>query len=245
MKKKIRLGVNIDHIATLRNARNENFPDLLKVACLLKKIKVDSITVHLREDRRHIIDLDVFNLKKENLLPLNLEMAATKEMKEICLKVQPYSCCIVPERREELTTEGGLDVKNQKRYLNQFLPQIIKSDIKLSLFIDPEIDQIKAAHDLGVNAVEIHTGKYSRFYKKKNYSSELKRIKKAAEYCLKIGIDCHAGHGLNFKNVSNISSIKNVVELNVGHFLISQSIFDSLEVTVKKFMKIINHPSIS
>jgi pyridoxine 5-phosphate synthase len=171
-------------------------------------------------------------------------MAATKEMKEICLKVKPHACCIVPERREELTTEGGLDVKNQIKYLNQFLPEIIESDTKSTLFIDPDLDQVKAAYDLGVSAVEIHTGRYSRSCMKEGYFTELDRIEKAAEYCLEIGMDCHAGHGLDFKNVSKISSIENIIELNVGHFLISQSIFDGLEVTVKKFMKIINHPSI-
>ncbi len=244
MKKKIRLGVNIDHVATLRNARNENFPDLNEVAHLLKKINVDLITVHLREDRRHILDKDVEDLKKNNFLPLNLEMAATNEMKNICLKIQPYACCIVPERREELTTEGGLDVKNQKNYLGDFIPEIVANGTKLSLFVDPELDQIHSAHELGVKVVEIHTGKYSRCYKKSNHTVELNRIKNAANYCMKLGIDCHAGHGLNYENVREISLISNIVELNVGHFLISQSLFSGLEKTVKNFMKIINDPSI-
>ena len=153
MKKKIRLGVNIDHVATLRNARNENFPDLIKVVDLLNKNNVDLITVHLREDRRHIKDCDVEKLRKKNLLPLNLEMAATEEMKKICLKTQPYSCCIVPERREELTTEGGLDVKNQLNYLGEFVQDFKNTEIKLALFIDPEIDQIEAASRIVVNVV--------------------------------------------------------------------------------------------
>jgi len=241
MKEKIKLGINIDHVATLRNARDEDFPNIIRVSKKLREIKVDSITVHLREDRRHIRDQDVMDLKSTNLLPLNLEMAATNEMKKICLKTFPFACCIVPERREELTTEGGLDVKNQKHYLSSFLPEIIESGIRTSLFIDPDLNQIKAAKELGVYAVELHTGKYSRLFKHKNFDDELKKIVDAATFCSEIGLECHAGHGLDFKNVSNISSIPEVVELNVGHFLISQSLFDGLESTIKNFMKIIGH----
>ncbi len=244
MKKKIRLGVNIDHVATLRNARNEDFPNLLKVASILKDSHVDLITVHLREDRRHIRDKDVEELKNKNYLPLNLEMAATDEMKNICFKTNPFSCCIVPERREELTTEGGLDVKNQLDYLGEFVSDFKDKDIKLSFFVDPEIEQIDAAAKLGVKVVEIHTGKFSLNYNKKNHQSEFNRIERAAEHCLKVGIDCHAGHGLNFDNAGEISSIPNIVELNVGHFLISNALLDGLNITIKKFMKIINHPSI-
>ncbi len=244
MKKEIRLGVNIDHVATLRNARNEDFPNLLEVVKLLEKINVDLITVHLREDRRHIKDVDVEVIKENNILPLNLEMAATQEMKNICLKTKPYSCCIVPERREELTTEGGLNVKDQKVYLSDFVPEILSAGIKLSLFVDPDLDQIESAASLGVKVVEIHTGKYSRCFGKKDHLNELKRIQDAAFLCKKLGIDCHAGHGLNFENVKEISEIENVIELNVGHFLISHSIFNGLEQTVKNFMKIINHASI-
>jgi len=244
MKKKIRLGINIDHVATLRNARNENFPDLVQIIRILKKVKVDSVTVHLREDRRHIKDRDVFKIKEINLLPLNLEMAPTEEMKKNCLKVKPFACCIVPERREELTTEGGLDVKNQKDYLNGFLPEIIKSGTRTSLFIDPEKNQIDAAKELNVNAVELHTGKYSKLFKNKAFSKELEKISDAAKYCHEIGLECHAGHGLDFYNVKNISDINEILELNVGHFLISNSIIDGLEKTIHKFMDIIKHPSI-
>ena len=244
MKKKIRLGVNIDHVATLRNARNEDFPNLLAVARILKDCSVDLLTVHLREDRRHIRDKDVEDLKNNDVLPLNLEMAATNEMKDICFKTNPFSCCIVPERREELTTEGGLDVKNQLDYLGEFVSGFKDKDIKLSFFIDPDIEQIDAVAKLGVKVIEIHTGQFSINFKKKNHHLELNRIKQAAEHCLKIGIDCHAGHGLNFDNVREISNIPNIVELNVGHFLISNAILDGLDITIKKFMKIINHPSI-
>ncbi len=243
MKKKIKLGVNIDHIATLRNARNENFPDIKTVAEILHKTKVDSITVHLREDRRHIRDEDVEVLSKLNLLPLNLEMAATNEMKKICLKTSPYACCIVPERREELTTEGGLDVKNQMIYLRNYLPELINSGVKVSLFVDPDISQIKASKDLGVYSVELHTGKYANLFRENNSDKELSKIKKAASFCSELGLKCHAGHGLNFENVKNISKIEQIVELNVGHFIISNSIYMGLAETIKKFMKIINHPN--
>ena len=244
MQKEIRLGVNIDHVATLRNARNEDFPNLLEVVKLLEKINVDLITVHLREDRRHIKDIDVEVIKESNILPLNLEMAADAGNENICLKTKPFSCCLVPEKREELTTEGGLNVKDQKIYLSDFVPEIQSAGIKLSLFVDPDLDQIESAASLGIKVVEIHTGKYSSCFGKKNHSYELKRIQEAASLCKKLGIDCHAGHGLNFENAKEISEIENVIELNVGHFLISHSIFDGLEQTVKNFMKIINHTSI-
>ena len=240
MKKKIRLGVNIDHVATLRNARNENFPNLSDVAILLTKCEVDLITVHLREDRRHILDKDVFDLKRKNFLPLNLEMASTAEMREICMKVSPEFCCIVPEKREELTTEGGLNVRKQVKYLKEYIENIKHNGTKVSLFIDPDIDQIDAAIEVGADAVELHTGKYSLLFEKGSYKNELKRIQESAEYCAKNKIVCNAGHGLNFKNVSNISQIENISELNVGHFIVAQSLFNGLKETISKFREIIN-----
>ena len=240
MKKKIRLGVNIDHVATLRNARNENFPNLSDVATLLTKCEVDLITVHLREDRRHILDKDVFDLKRNNFLPLNLEMASTPEMKGICIKVSPEFCCIVPEKREELTTEGGLNVRKQVKYLKEYVENIKHNGTKVSLFIDPDIDQIDAAIEVGADAVELHTGKYSLLFEKGSYKNELKRIQESAEYCAKNKIVCNAGHGLNFKNVSNISQIENISELNVGHFIVAQSLFNGLKETISKFREIIN-----
>ena len=240
MKKKIRLGVNIDHVATLRNARNENFPNLSDVAILLTKCEVDLITVHLREDRRHILDKDVFDLKRKNFLPLNLEMASTHEMREICIKVSPEFCCIVPEKREELTTEGGLNVRKQVKYLKEYVENIKYNGTKVSLFIDPDIDQIDAAIEVGADAVELHTGKYSLLFEKGSYKNELERIQESAEYCAKNKIVCNAGHGLNFKNVSNISKIENISELNVGHFIVAQSLFDGLKETISKFREIIN-----
>ncbi len=240
MKKKIRLGVNIDHVATLRNARNENFPNLSDVAILLTKCEVDLITVHLREDRRHILDEDVFDLKRKNFLPLNLEMASTPEMRDICIKVSPEFCCIVPEKREELTTEGGLNVRKQVKYLKEYVENIKHNGTKVSLFIDPDIDQIDAAIEVGADAVELHTGKYSLLFEKGSYKNELKRIQESAEYCAKNKIVCNAGHGLNFKNVSNISQIENISELNVGHFIVAQSLFNGLKETISKFREIIN-----
>lgn len=241
MEKKIKLGVNIDHVATLRNARTDNFPDLISVANILADVKADSITVHLREDRRHIKDKDVYDLRKHNKLPLNLEMAATKEMKSICLQTLPSACCIVPERREELTTEGGLDVKNQMNYLSNYLPELVESGIKVSLFVDPDYDQIKAAKKLGVYSVELHTGKYANLYKTNDYKKELGKIKDSAKLCNDLGLKCHAGHGLNFENVKKIAEIDQVVELNVGHFIVGHSVFVGLEKTIKDFMIIINH----
>ena len=240
MTKKIRLGVNIDHVATLRNARNENFPNLSDVALLLTKCEVDLITVHLREDRRHILDKDVFDLKINNFLPLNLEMASTPEMREICIKVSPEFCCIVPEKREELTTEGGLNVRKQVKYLKEYIDNIKHNGTKVSLFIDPEIDQIDAAIEVGADAVELHTGKYSLLFEKGSYKNELERIQESAVYCAKNKIVCNAGHGLNFKNVSNISKIENISELNVGHFIVAQSLFNGLKETISKFREIIN-----
>ena len=243
-RNKIRLGINIDHIATIKTNRKTSYPSLIEAVKIAEDSGADLITVHLREDRRHIRDKDVEELKNKNFLPLNLEMAATDEMKNICFKTNPFSCCIVPERREELTTEGGLDVKNQLDYLGEFVSEFKDKNIKLSFFVDPDIEQIDAVAKLGVKVIEIHTGKFSINFNKTNHQSELNRIKRAAEHCLKVGIDCHAGHGLNFENAMEISSIPNIVELNVGHFLISNAILDGLDVTIKKFMKIINHPSI-
>ena len=159
------------------------------------------------------------------------------------MKTLPFACCIVPERREELTTEGGLDVKNQMIYLSEYLPDIIKSGIKVSLFVDPDIDQIQAAKDLGVYSVELHTGKYANLFREKKFYDELDKIKKAAAFCSELGLKCHAGHGLNFENVKNISKIHQIVELNVGHFIISNSIYVGLEQTVQMFMNIIDHPT--
>ncbi len=239
--KKTRLGVNIDHVATLRNARNGSYPDILKIAKLLKKININSITVHLREDRRHIRDEDLFNLREKNYLPLNLEMAATEEMKSICLKVSPFACCIVPEKRQELTTEGGLDVIKNSKKLQRLIDSLRKKKIRVSLFVDPCENQITESKNIGANAIEIHTGRYADIFDSKgDFKVELNKIKLAAKLAVQLGLECHAGHGLNYHNVINIKNISEIEELNIGHFIISQSIFEGIGITVKKFKKILS-----
>lgn len=239
-KQKIRLGVNIDHIATLRNAREGVFPDLKQAAIILKENNVDSITIHLREDRRHIKDNDLYELMELNILPINLEMAATDEMVEICLNSKPYACCFVPEKRMELTTEGGLNIFKKKTFLRNKIINLKKKKIRVSLFVDPDFKQIKAAKEVGADAIEIHTGKYSDLFLQNNFGYELDRIIKSAQYARKIGIQCHAGHGLTYQNIINLTKIKEIEEFNIGHFIIGQSIFEGLGNSVKKFIKLIN-----
>ena len=235
----VRLGVNIDHIATLRNARGEGEPKLNDVALILQKCGVNSITIHLREDRRHIKDNDLRILKKSNFLPLNLEMAATEEMMSICLDTLPYACCIVPEKRQELTTEGGLDVLNNIEKLQKIISPIIEKNVRLSLFVDPDINQIDAARELGVKTIEINTGKYANFFKINKYSKELKKIYNALNYATELGIECHAGHGLNLKNLNNIVALGSFKEFNIGFSIVCESIFFGLENSIKKFQNII------
>ena len=231
----MRLGVNIDHVATLRNARTDKVIDLIKVVKVLKKKFVDSVTIHLREDRRHIKDEDLKILKDYNILPINLEMAATFEMQKICIDTMPFACCIVPERREELTTEGGLNVKNQIRHLEKIINPILDKNIRLSLFVDPDEDQINAVKELGVKVVEIHTGRYAQSFVEDDYENELKKIVDTVEYAYSKGIECHAGHGLDLKNVGQIAKIEKIVELNVGYSIICESIFLGLEKSIEKF----------
>ena len=235
----LRLGVNIDHIATVRNARKGDFPCLIRALKILKSTNVDSVTVHLREDRRHINDNDLKNLKEINLLPINLEMAATKEMQEICVNLKPFACCIVPEKRKELTTEGGLDVKNQIKYLKDILKPILASNIRVSLFVDPDVEQILAAKKLNVNAVEIHTGRYADAFKRNKFLDELEKIKISVNYCKSLGLECHAGHALDLKNVSKIANIQGLKELNIGHYIVSESIYSGLSNTIKKLKETI------
>ena len=241
MKKKIRLGVNIDHFATLRNVRDEKEIKLIDIAKVIKNEKADSITVHLREDRRHIKDSDVTQLINENLLPINLEMAATYEMQKICLDSIPFACCIVPEKREELTTEGGLDVINQKEHLSKIIEPLKKKKIRITLFIEPDLKQIEASKQVGADAIEIHTGSYANNFKSNKFQSNLKKIKEGANYAQKIGLECHAGHGLNIENVSYISEIEQIIELNIGYSIVCDSLIFGLNQSIKKFIKKINH----
>jgi len=237
----MRLGINIDHVATIRNARGSFHPDPIKAAKIAEESGADGITAHLREDRRHISDQDIKDLKESITLPLNLEMAATEEMLEIALDAKPERVCIVPEKRLEVTTEGGLELSNindkKKSFISNIINQCNKSNIDVSLFIDPDIEQIEAAISLGVNIIELHTGEYSN---SPNNIKELNRIKNATIFSVNNNLEVHAGHGLNFENVSEIAKIKDIKELNIGHFLIGESIFMGLESVIKKMRKIID-----
>ena len=235
-----RLGVNIDHVATLRNARGEIHPDPVYSAKFAKKVGADSITIHLREDRRHIKDSDLKILKAKLKIPLNLEIAATQEMKRIALKIKPPYVCIVPERRKEITTEGGLNLNYRKNFLKKLIINLKKNNTRVSLFIEPSTKDINIAKKLNADCVEIHTGKLCNLINKgKNYKKELVRIKKATYLGKKIGLEIHAGHGLTYKSAKILSSVKGIKEFNIGHFLIGESIFDGLDKTIKKFKKII------
>ena len=236
-----RLGVNIDHVATVRNARGELYPSPLKAAQLAKKSGADSITIHLREDRRHIVDRDLIEIKKNLDLPLNLEIAATKEMLNIALKNKPDFICFVPEKREEITTEGGLNLKYNKTFLKLAIKKLKKKGIRVSLFIEPNYNDIKLAKKFyDADCVEIHTGKICNLINKnKNYKKQFKLIKDSAKLAKSIGLEVHAGHGLNFKSAKIISKINEINEFNIGHFLIGESIFIGLKKCIKKFKSVI------
>ena len=238
-KEKLRLGVNIDHVATVRNARGESYPDIVRAAILAEKAGADGITAHLREDRRHITDEDLFRIKKAISVPLNMEMAATKEMLDIALRVKPNATCIVPEKREEVTTEGGLEVAGAKNKLKPFISKLKDKKIRVSLFIEADLKQISAAKDLGADIVELHTGTYCH-HTEKDRAQHLKKIINAAKYANKIGLECHAGHGLTYDNVAPIAAIDEIIELNIGHFLIGESIFLGLDKAIKKMCKIMD-----
>ncbi len=238
MSKHCNLGINIDHVATIRNARGENHPNLLRAAKIVEKAGADLITMHLREDRRHIIDDDLLFIKNNINIPINLEIAPTLEMINIAISLNPYSICLVPEKREELTTEGGLDINSNFKGLSLLSDKISNTDINLACFIDPDIKQINSVKDLGINTIEFHTGQYASS-NEKNRDLYYNKLKQAIEYASNIGIKCHAGHGLNFENVSKIASIQNIQELNIGHFLIGESIFYGLEYVIKKMKELI------
>ena len=239
MNKK-RLGVHIDHVATVRNARGESYPSPVKAALLSEKSGADSITIHLREDRRHINEKDLIEIKKKLKIPLNLEMAATEEMYQIALKRKPSYVCIVPEKRKEITTEGGLNLNYKEKFLRRIISGLQKKGIRVSLFIEPKISDIKKSKlFFNSDCIEIHTGKICNLINnKKNFQSELRKIKKAAFIANEIGLEVHAGHGLNFKSASILSKIDDITEFNIGHFLIGDSIFFGLTETIKKFKRI-------
>lgn len=237
-RNKIRLGVNIDHVATIRNARGGSHPDPVKAAIIAANAGADGITAHLREDRRHITDKDILRLKKMIPLPLNLEMAATDEMLEIALKTKPHAACIVPEKRQEVTTEGGLDVIGGFGHLKPVVQKLKKAGIRVSLFVDPAREQISASKDIGADIVELHTGAYCKESGGKKLRL-LAQIRAAATYTEAVKIECHAGHGLSFDNVSPVASISQIVELNIGHFLIGEAIFMGLAPAIKKMKSLI------
>ena len=235
----IRLGVNIDHIATLRNARGENHPNLISAARFAMQSGADLITIHLREDRRHIKDNDLKILSKLKSIPINLEIAASYKMLKIALKFKPKYVCLVPEKRNEITTEGGLNLKKNKSRLKYIISLLNKNKIRTSLFIDPNLNNVKISKYLDSKCVEFHTGKISRTIKaKKNYKQELKKILKCSSYAQSLGLEVHAGHGMNFKTAKILSSIRNLKEFNIGHFIIGESVFYGLKNIIKKFKKI-------
>jgi pyridoxine 5-phosphate synthase len=233
MNGRLRLGVNIDHVATIRNARGGPHPDPLRAAHAAARAGADGITAHLREDRRHITDADIERLMVEIDLPLNLEMAATDEMLSIALRHRPHAACIVPERREERTTEGGLDAAGQYEHLAYYVDKLGAEGIRVSLFIEPSEDQVTAAVKLSAPVVEFHTGRYAHVDDDQR-AAELKRIADAAALATKNGIEPHAGHGLTFDNVMPIAAIPQLAELNIGHFLIGEAIFTGLEDSVRR-----------
>jgi pyridoxine 5-phosphate synthase len=239
----IRLGINIDHIATLRNARGGRHPDPLRAAALAVASGADNITAHLREDRRHISDDDIARLTATALAPLNLEMAVTPEMLAIARKTRPHGCCLVPERRQELTTEGGLDVTSQSATLTPFVAELRRAGIQVSLFIDPDFGQIAASAKVGADAVELHTGTYCAAASGGDGPAlrrELKRLVDGARAAAKAGLEVHAGHGLDYDNVVAVASIPEIVELNIGHYLVGEALFVGLASSVARMRSVMD-----
>jgi pyridoxine 5-phosphate synthase len=236
----LRLGVNIDHVATLRNARGGVHPDPVKAALLAEQAGADGITAHLREDRRHIREHDLTALMAAISLPLNLEMAATENMCDIALDTRPNAACIVPENREEVTTEGGLDVLGLRGRLTPILAKLKDAGIRISLFIEADDDQIKASADLGADIIELHTGRYCDLPAGMDRDMEFNRIKTAARLSQSLGLECHAGHGLRFDNVAPIAALPEVVELNIGHFLMGEAIMMGLKPAIIEMRRLMD-----
>jgi pyridoxine 5-phosphate synthase len=236
---RLRLGVNIDHVATIRNARGGDHPDPVRAAKVAAEAGADGITAHLREDRRHITDTDIDRLMAEIDLPLNLEMAATEEMLAIALRHRPHAACLVPEKREERTTEGGLDAAGQHDHLADFVDRLGAAGIRASLFIEPSERQVEAAVRLGAPVVEFHTGRYAHA-QGADRSTEIKRIADCAALAVKNGIEPHAGHGLTFDNVVPVAAIPQLAELNIGHFLVGEAIFIGLDASVRRMRQLMD-----
>ena len=240
---KLRLGVNIDHVATVRNARGSAYPDPLRAAKLAEEAGADGITAHLREDRRHISDVDIERLVQGLERPLNFEMAATGEMQEIALRHKPHAVCIVPEKREERTTEGGLDVAGDDNRLADFIAPLSAAGCRVSLFIGHEARQIEAAARIGAAVVELHTGAYCDFHAEgetDKRDAELEALKAGAKLAHGLGLEVHAGHGLTYDTVTPIAAIPELVELNIGHFLIAEAIFVGLEPVLKEMRRLMD-----
>jgi len=236
----IKLGINIDHIATIRNARVATHPNIYAAAKYAYKCGADSITIHLREDRRHINDSDLKIISSNKKIPLNLEISNNNKMVKIALKNNPNFICIVPENRKEITTEGGLNLKKNKKKIKKIISIFNKKKIRTSLFIDPKISDIKISKEINTNCVELHTGKISNKIKlKKNFNNELKQIITCAKYAKSLGIEVHAGHGMDYKTAKILSSIKEISEFNIGHFIVGESIFFGLKKVINNFKKIL------
>ena len=236
--KNILLGVNVDHIATLREARGVNYPDPVKIALIAEKNGADSITIHLREDRRHIQDHDVERMIAVIDSRVNLEMAATNEMIDIACRLKPYDCCLVPENRQELTTEGGLDVFSRVDFLSSCVEKLKKSGIRVSIFVDPDPKQIESSQMIGADAVEIHTGLYADSVNSSDQDYELNRIKECAVHADRIGVRVNAGHGLHYDNTSEIAAIREIKELNIGHSIIARAVNSGMAEAVSEMKSI-------
>jgi pyridoxine 5-phosphate synthase len=239
----LRLGVNIDHVATVRNARGGAYPDPLRAALLAEKAGADGITAHLREDRRHITDTDIEALMDGLTVPLNFEMAATDEMQKIALRHKPHAVCIVPEKREERTTEGGLEVAREENKLAHFINPLREAGCRVSMFIAAEMKQVDAAHRIGADIVELHVGPYCDAFTEGHFDvsdRELLRIREMATHAASLGLEVHAGHGITYDTVKPIAAFPEVMELNIGHFLIGEAIFDGLENAIVKMRKLMD-----
>jgi len=234
----ILLGVNVDHVATLRQARGTRYPDPLDAALVAERAGADSITVHLREDRRHIQDRDIMMLSEALQTRMNLEMAVTDEMVKIAVRFGPADCCLVPEHRKELTTEGGLDVCSQKARIKDACAELAQHGIRVSLFIDPDPDQLDASLEVGAPVIELHTGCFADAGMDEDRARELDRIRTAARYGSKLGLTVHAGHGLHYRNVQPVAAIADIVELNIGHSIIARAIIDGLPVAVTEMKQL-------
>lgn len=237
-KSNILLGVNVDHVATLRQARGTDYPSPIDAALLAERSGADSITVHLREDRRHIQDDDIAALIESLQTRMNLEMAVSEEMVRIATRFGPADCCLVPENRAELTTEGGLNVKAQRRRIEDVCAELSGNGIRVSLFIDPEPEQLESSREVGAPVVELHTGAYADAQTPEKQAQELERIKTATSYGVELGLDVHAGHGLHYENVKPVAAIAGIVELNIGHSIIARAVFDGLPNAVAEMKRL-------